>query len=86
MEDDHKCVRRFICEVATGKLSATDYFPIIKDLLNTNLDVIADSSKEPYARAAKRGATHKKIEKCQADYVCDYSGEEIYNKLNLFGA
>ena len=86
MEDNQKCVRRFICEVATGILPANDYATIIKDLLTANLDVIVDSTKEPYSRAAKRGATHKTIEKCQADYVCDSTGQEIYNNLNLIGA
>merc|ERR1712080_88648 len=32
MEDNQKCVQRFLCEAATGKLAAADFSSVIKDL------------------------------------------------------
>jgi hypothetical protein len=84
LEDGHKCVRRFLCEVAAGKLVAEDYVDVVKDLVGSSLDGIVDAAKEPYARAAKRGSTHKNADKCQNDYLCEFTGKQIYNKLNLF--
>ena len=36
--EEEKCVRRFVCEVATGHLEAPEYQPAIQALLQANLE------------------------------------------------
>merc|ERR1712083_624631 len=83
MEDNQKCVQRFICEAATGKLVTQDFSSVIKNLVSSSVEE-SISPKKIYARAAKRGAGHRKIEKCQADFICNFTGEQLYKQLNLF--
>merc|ERR1711892_251076 len=84
--EEAKCVRRFLCEVATGHLNAPDYLSTVKPLLSESLETILDSSKFPYSEAVKSGARHNSVEKCQFKYSCPKSGAEIYKALALYGA
>merc|ERR1739838_530592 len=84
--EEAKCVRRFLCEVATGHLNAPDYLSSVKPLLSESLEAIIDSSKFPYSEAVKSGARHNSIEKCQFKFSCPGSGAEIYEALALYGA
>merc|ERR1739838_629984 len=84
--EEAKCVRRFLCEVATGHLNAPEYLSTVKPLLSESLETIIDSSKFPYSEAVKSGARHNSVEKCQFKYSCPKSGAEIYKALALYGA
>ena len=84
--EEGKCVRRFLCEVSTGHLSAPDYLATVKPLLAESLENILDSAKFPYSEAVKSGARHNSIEKCQFKYSCPKTGAEIYQALALYGA
>merc|ERR1711892_1024882 len=42
--EEAKCVRRFLCEVATGHLNAPDSLSTVKPLLSESLETILDSS------------------------------------------
>merc|ERR1711970_1440730 len=84
--EEAKCVRRFLCEVATGQLNAPDYLATVKPLLSESLEAIVDSSKFPYSEAVKSGARHSSIEKCQFKYSCPKTGAQIYEALALYGA
>merc|ERR1712128_116530 len=84
--EEGKCVRRFLCEVSTGHLNAPDYLATVKPLMSETLEAIIDSAKFPYSAAAKSGARHNSIEKCQFKYSCPKTGAEIYQALALYGA
>ena len=84
--EEAKCVRRFLCEVATGHLNAPEYLSTVKPLMSESLESIVDSSKFPYSAAVKSGARHNSIEKCQFKFSCPKSGAEIYEALALYGA
>merc|ERR1711937_455455 len=84
--EEGKCVRRFLCEVSTGHLSAPDYLATVKPVLAESLENILESAKFPYSEAVKSGARHNSIEKCQFKYSCPKTGAEIYQALALYGA
>jgi hypothetical protein len=84
--EEAKCVRRFLCEVSTGKLDARDYLDTVKPLLAQSLESVLDSAKFPYSEAVKSGARHNSLEKCQFKYSCPKTGAEIYQALALYGA
>jgi len=83
--EEEKCVRRFVCEVATGHLEAPEYQPAIKALLEANLENEVDSPKFVYSEAVKSGARHTSVETCQAKYSCPKSGAEIYSAMASLG-
>merc|ERR1711874_870846 len=85
-QEEAKCVRRFLCEVSTGKLDARDYLDTVKPLLAQSLESVLDSAKFPYSEAVKSGARHNSLEKCQFKYSCPKTGAEIYQALALYGA
>jgi len=85
LEED-KCVRRFLCEVATGKLVAPEYMTTVKPLISSSLDAQLDSAKFVFSEAAKSGARHTSIEKCQAKYSCPSTGAQIYSAAKNYGA
>jgi len=84
LEED-KCVRRFVCEVATGKLQAPEYLPAIKALQSANLELEVDSPKFVYSEAVKSGSKHTSVQKCQEKYSCPKTGAEIYSAMANIG-
>merc|ERR1711872_53889 len=84
--EEKKCVRRFVCEVATGQLRAPEYLAAVKPLLAESLDSQIDSAKFIFSEAAKSGARHTSVEKCQVKYSCPKTGGEIYAAAKNYGA
>lgn len=84
--EEAKCVRRFLCEVATGQLTAPEYLGTVEPLLAQPLDQQVDSVKFIYSEAVKSGARHQNIEKCQAKFSCPKTGAEIYTAMAAYGA
>merc|ERR1712066_1187936 len=68
--EDQQCVRRFLCEVASGELSAPDYLSTVESLKTENLNALVGSAELPYSEAVKYGAKVKTIKQCEAKYLC----------------
>merc|ERR1712130_39692 len=68
--EQEKCVRRFLCEVATGLLNAPDYLQQVESMKAENLENLIGSPELPYTESVKYGAKTKNIVKCQNKYVC----------------
>merc|ERR1712058_141240 len=84
--EEAKCVRRFLCEVATGKLKAPEFRPSLQALYTNQVNNALQSAKFPYSQAVKDGARHGNVLKCQSAYSCPKTGAEIYTALALAGA
>merc|ERR1712066_43513 len=83
---DQQCVRRFLCEVASGELSAPEYLSTVQSLKAENLNALVGSAELPFSEAVKFGAKVKTIKNCQAKYVCPQTGMEILLAAGLQGA
>ena len=66
--EQSKCVQRFLCEVATTKLTAPDFVPAVKLLVAEDLEQLVESSELNYSVAVKSGANSQSIEKCQVTH------------------
>merc|ERR1712154_160675 len=75
--EDLQCVRRFLCGVASGELSAPDYLNTVQTLKAENLNLLIGSAELPYAEAVKYGSRVKSLKQCEAKYVCAQSGQQI---------
>merc|ERR1711990_679254 len=75
--EDHQCVRRFLCEVASGELEAPEYLKSVKALQAENLNALVGSAELPYSEAVKYGAKVKSVKECQAKYECGQTGLEL---------
>jgi len=84
--EEEKCVRRFVCEVATGHLNAPEYNSVISALLEANLELEVDSPKFVYSEAVKSGSRHQSVEQCQLKYSCPKTGSDIYTAMKQIGA
>merc|ERR1719436_273916 len=84
--EQSKCVQRFLCEVATTKLTAPDFVPAVKLLVAEDLEQLVESSELNYSVAVKSGANSQSIEKCQAKFSCPRTGGETQQALALYGA
>ena len=84
--EDQQCVRRFLCEIASGELSAPDYLQAVKHLQTENLNALVGSAELPYSEAVKYGAQVKSGKQCQAKYQCPQTGLEILLATGLRGA
>merc|ERR1719225_952363 len=84
--EDLQCVRRFLCDVATGELSAPDYLSTVKSLQAENLNLLIGSAELPYSEAVKYGAKVKSMKQCEAKYVCGQTGQQILMAAGLQGA
>merc|ERR1711997_1259835 len=84
--EDQQCVRRFLCDVATGELSAPDYLSTVKSLQAENLNLLIGSAELPYSEAVKYGAKVKSMKQCEAKYVCGQTGQQILLAAGLQGA
>merc|ERR1711997_590461 len=47
--EDQQCMRRFLCDVASGELSAPDYLSTVKSLKAENLNLLIGSAELPYS-------------------------------------
>ena len=84
--EEAKCVRRFLCEVASGELQAPAYLQQVESMKSENLEALLGSPELPYTEAVKYGARAKSMAKCQDKYVCPKTGTEILLFLGLQGA
>merc|ERR1712203_306873 len=84
--EDLQCVRRFLCDVASGELSAPDYLSTVKSLQAENLNLLIGSAELPYSEAVKYGAKVKSMKQCEAKYVCGQTGQQILLAAGLQGA
>lgn len=85
-EEDSACLRRFICEVATGGLEAPEYIEMVKSLLAIETSQESDKPKIPFVEAAQSGATHHNVAKCQEKFDCKATGAQMYSLYALVGA
>merc|ERR1719333_250158 len=72
--EDQQCIRRFLCEVASGELSAPEYLSTVKSLQTENLNALVGTAELPYSEAVKYGAKVKSIKQCQTKYSCSKTG------------
>merc|ERR1712024_170469 len=84
--EDLQCVRRFLCDVATGELSAPDYLSTVKSLQAEKLNLLIGSAELPYSEAVKYDAKVKSMKQCEAKYVCAQTGQQILLAAGLQGA
>merc|ERR1712226_146087 len=84
--EDLQCVRRFLCDVASGELSAPDYLSTVESLKAENLNLLIGSAELPYSEAVKYGSKVKSLKQCVAKYVCAQSGQQILLAAGLQGA
>jgi len=84
--EQEKCVRRFLCEVASGQLQAPEYLQSVESMKAENLEALVGSAELPYTESVKYGAKTKSVAKCQNKYVCEKTGKEILLVLGLYGA
>merc|ERR1711974_412401 len=83
--EDQQCVRRFLCEVASGELSAPEYLSTVKSLQTENLNALVGTAELPYSEAVKHGAKVKSIKQCQTKYSCSKTGLEMLLAAGLQG-
>jgi len=79
-------VRRFLCEVATGQLSAPEYLQQVESMKSENLETLLGSPELPYTESVKYGSLVKSVAKCQSKYFCPKTGKEILLASALRGA
>merc|ERR1712157_542932 len=84
--EDQQCVRRFLCDVASGELTAPEYLSTVETLKAENLNLLIGSAELPYAEAVKYGAKVKSLKQCESKYVCAQSGQQILLAAGLQGA
>merc|ERR1719219_1493194 len=84
--EDQQCVRRFLCDVASGELSAPDYLSTVESLKAENLNLLIGSAELPYSEAVKYGSKVKSLKKCEAKYLCAQTGQQILLAAGLQGA
>merc|ERR1719195_1822456 len=84
--EDQQCVRRFLCEVASGELSPPAYLSTVKSLQTENLNALVGTAELPYSEAVKYGAKVKSIKQCQTKYSCSKTGLEMLLAAGLQGA
>merc|ERR1712029_304563 len=84
--EQEKCVRRFLCEVASGQLQAPEYLQSVETMKAENLEALVGSAELPYTESVKYGVKTKSVAKCQNKYVCEKTGKEILLVLGLHGA
>merc|ERR1712001_5846 len=84
--EGQQCVRRFLCGVASGELSAPEYLSAVESLKAENLNLLIGSAELPYSEAVKYGAKVKSMKQCEAKYVCAQSGQQILLAAGLQGA
>merc|ERR1711936_20152 len=75
--EDQQCVRRFLCAVASGELSAPDYLSTVESLKAENLNLLIGSAELPYSEAVKYGSKVKSLKQCGAKYLCPQTGQQI---------
>merc|ERR1711973_847662 len=84
--EDQQCIRRFLCEVASGELEAPEYLKSVKALQAENLNALVGSAELPYSESVKYGAKVKSVKECQAKYECGQTGLELLLASALQGA
>ena len=84
--EDLQCVRRFLCGVASGELSAPDYLNTVQTLKAENLNLLIGSAELPYAEAVKYGSKVKSLKQCEAKYLCAQTAQQILLAAGLQGA
>merc|ERR1719507_261004 len=84
--EDLQCVRRFLCDVASGELSAPDYLSTVESLKAENLNLLIGSAELPYSEAVKYGSKVKSLKQCEAKYLCAQTGQQILLAAGLQGA
>merc|ERR1711997_213750 len=84
--EDQQCVRRFLCDVASGELSAPDYLSTVESLKAENLNLLIGSAELPYSEAVKYGSKVKSLKQCEAKYLCAQTGQQILLAAGLQGA
>ena len=84
--EDQQCVRRFLCAVASGELSAPDYLSTVESLKAENLNLLIGSAELPYSEAVKYGSKVKSLKQCEAKYLCRQTGQQILLAAGLQGA
>merc|ERR1711936_104518 len=84
--EDQQCVRRFLCAVASGELSAPDYLSTVESLKAENLNLLIGSAELPYSEAVKYGSKVKSLKQCEAKYLCPQTGQQILLAAGLQGA
>merc|ERR1711981_125718 len=84
--EDQQCVRRFLCAVASGELSAPGYLSAVESLKAENLNLLIGSAELPYSEAVKYGAKVKSLKQCEAKYLCAQTGQQILLAAGLQGA
>merc|ERR1711913_128662 len=84
--EDQQCVRRFLCDVASGELSAPDYLSTVQSLKAENLNLLIGSAELPYSEAVKYGSKVKSLKQCEAKYLCQQTSQQILLAAGLQGA
>merc|ERR1711997_1263894 len=84
--EDQQCVRRFLCAVASGELTAPEYLNTVETLKAENLNLLIGTAELPYAEAVKYGAKVKSLKQCESKYVCAQTGQQILLASGLQGA
>merc|ERR1711913_68955 len=84
--EDQQCVRRFLCAVASGELSAPEYLNTVESLKAENLNLLIGSAELPYSEAVKYGSKVKSLKQCEAKYLCQQTSQQILLAAGLQGA
>merc|ERR1711981_927838 len=84
--EGQQCVRRFLCGVASGELSAPEYLNSVESLQAENLNLLIGSAELPYSEAVKYGSKVKSLKQCEAKYVCAQTGQQLLLAAGLQGA
>merc|ERR1712241_199486 len=84
--EDQQCVRRFLCGVASGELSAPDYLSTVESLKAENLNLLIGSAELPYSEAVKYGSKVKSLKQCEAKDLCQQTSQQILLAAGLQGA
>ena len=77
--EPEECIRRLICDLATGKMPKSEndvILTLFKD------DVSITDSKFEFATAAKVGQAVQDIQACEIRYSCPVSGQQLNALLN----
>ena len=84
--ENQQCIRRFLCEVASGELSAPDFLSTVESLKSESINAVVAAAELPYSQAVKYGAKVKAIKQCQNKYACPQTGQQILIASGLQGA
>merc|ERR1712176_464238 len=79
-------IRRFLCAVASGELSAPEYLNTVESLKAENLNLLIGSAELPYSEAVKYGSKVKSLKQCEAKYLCQQTSQQILLAAGLQGA